>query len=146
MRWSLAIYILTLWILNIGTACPLSDREDNHAPELHARDNNFWRRVRIGGGSGGDNSAQQISDIFTVGDASTPGGCSGRIATVNAWLKEAILLQDAIVKAYSNYKSDRGLRKTWEFVFGIEFHGNEVDDTDFFTMKLWSVIGSEYAI
>jgi hypothetical protein len=68
------------------------------------------------------------------------------MATINAWLKEAILLQDAIVKAYSNHRSDSGLRKTWEFVFGIEFNkDNEVDKDDEFTKELWCIIESEYA-
>ena len=55
-------------------------------------------------------------------------------------------MQDAIVKAYSNHRSDSGLRKTWEFVFGIEFNkDNEVDKDDEFTKELWCIIESEYA-
>ncbi|KAK7184908.1 hypothetical protein DPSP01_013615 [Paraphaeosphaeria sporulosa] len=145
MRWSSSLCILSSWFLNISNTCPLGDREDAHATTLQARDNTFWRRVRIGGGLGADNSAGQISDVFTVGDSSTPGGCSAQMNTVNAWLKDAITLQDAIVKAYSNYKSDKGLRQTWEFIFGIEFDGNDVDMDDLLTKMLWPAIGKRIA-
>lgn len=142
MRSPFALLLLPAWYLNVGQAWPFEKYNDRHEASSVARNQTLWRRVRTGPGGGGT-AAPTISGLFTVGDGSTPGGCSGRETLINSWIEEAILLHDAVETAYEDFKSNRRLMMLWMMFFGIKFDvaAGTVDMDDDLTEVLWPAIG-----
>lgn len=144
MRSSFALLLLA-WFLNVGQACPFEKQNDYHETNPVAKNHTLWRRVRTGPG-GGTTAAPTISTLFTVGDESTRGGCSGREALINGWIQEAVLLQRAVETAYEDFNSNRRLMMFWAMFFGIRFDtaSGTVDMNDKTTKLLWPAIGRKY--
>ncbi|KAK3941415.1 hypothetical protein QBC46DRAFT_382650 [Diplogelasinospora grovesii] len=146
MRWSVSALPALAWLLSACEACPLGNRRHSVRDATPTNGNHtLWRRVRIGGGGSGD-SAPTTSSLFSVGDGSTPGGCSGQTTTTDAWLNEALLLHQAVETAYDSTQSNPRLMLLWMSFFGIKFNNDGSPNTDdAVTEFLWPSIGNSIA-
>ncbi|KAH7346765.1 hypothetical protein BKA65DRAFT_503209 [Rhexocercosporidium sp. MPI-PUGE-AT-0058] len=115
MHSHLAALLSLLWLLVVCEACPLGNHATAYSPLPNFNQTLFRRNIGTGG-----YDAPSASELFSIG--STPGGCSSQSAIIDDWVKEAILLHDAVETAYSDYKSDLGLRALWSVYMGIEFN------------------------
>ncbi|KAI1464712.1 uncharacterized protein F4812DRAFT_466949 [Daldinia caldariorum] len=130
MWWPLSVLPVLTALLSVGDACPLGHPVGAQNAYPVSDNQTLWRRVRVGGG-GGDDGAPTASSLFNMGDGKTPGDCSGQSGVMNDWLKEAILLHDAVETAYDSTKSNKRLMLLWISFFGIEFNTHEgTPDTD----------------
>ncbi|KAF2634389.1 hypothetical protein P280DRAFT_361918, partial [Massarina eburnea CBS 473.64] len=138
----ISLLLSLTWFLNTSQACPCGKRDNHHNATIIDRNQTFWRRVRTGTG-GGSSALPTISDLFTVGDGSTPGGCSDRKTLIDGWIEDALLLHDAVETAYDSFKSNRCLMLLWVQFFGIKFNNvaGTVDTDDDVTEILWQSIG-----
>lgn len=89
----------------------------------------------------------KITELFNIGDASTPGGCQGKEDIMDFWATEVVLLHNAIKKAYNDYQTDRGLRYVWESVFGLlSKPDGSLDYTTDIIWQSWSKIGGKFLL
>lgn len=82
------------------------------------------------------------SDIFSVGTASTAGGCVPQIATTDGWVAESYKLHEAVETAYANWATDGGLRLLFTTYLGIQFSdiAKGVMDTSETNSAMWKFV------
>ncbi|PNY28155.1 Metallopeptidase, catalytic domain protein [Tolypocladium capitatum] len=136
--------LLSLLCLVIAGTALLAGNHVYDATLVNLNETLFLRRIGTPG-SADDGKQLTLSDLFKVGTASTKGDCSGRLADVEAHLKECFLLHEAVVKAYAGYKSDVALRVLWTMFMGMSF---EQDGSMMNTMvaDIWKTIGERISL
>ncbi|THV51915.1 hypothetical protein BGAL_0095g00310 [Botrytis galanthina] len=91
-------------------------------------------------------SAPLTTNIFSIGSASTPGGCYSQTETIDAWLQEFVALHNAVTTAYANSYDDAGSRllfTAWMSIQWVYEFGEY--DRKFSSESIWEKVGERLA-
>ncbi|KAJ8121085.1 hypothetical protein ONZ43_g2377 [Nemania bipapillata] len=141
MQWLISLLLASTWLFDSYTAWPLDAHEFIAESHVSNYNKTLMRRVRVGSGAGSSGSPPKATDVFSLGDATTVGGCSS--ALIDSWLEEAFLLHKAIETAYDSVQSDTRLAVFWIQYFGIKFNNDgTIDTNDDLSSILWKDVGN----
>ncbi|KAF5869955.1 uncharacterized protein Bfra_010100 [Botrytis fragariae] len=90
--------------------------------------------------------APLTTNIFSIGSASTAGGCYSQTETIDDWLQEVVKLHNAVTKAYANSYDDAGSRllfTAWMSIQWVYEYGEY--DREFSSESLWEKTGERLA-
>ncbi|EEQ32194.1 hypothetical protein McanMca71_005424 [Microsporum canis] len=132
-----SLILLLLWSITAAVAGPLG-KYGPYDETTDSLNHTLWPGVRIGG-DGSSSQSLKISDLFLEADSNFKGGCASKLSVLDTWLKEAIQLHNALIKAYSEYKTNRESLIIWVEFFGIRANRDmSIYEDD---EPLWKTIG-----